>query len=258
MKKALLFGLALILALAFGCSKPVHSALNTEVPTDAARPTADGLTAEGPGAVFPTDNGKKALLGAYSLPFSPYLTPYDFIEAVKSGDGFRRFREKADRHLSGIDSLEDAQAILDRINGIPFPVSADLFGSEMHFFNSDGRDHYSIYYSLHPGDYNGLDYGYVGFSDWPYAEEGSAKSFEVQAKASDNHSIDVSGHAHITRLYISDTVFVDWLYFFAEIDGHYVSITTRGFSREAAAETILSFDFCTFSEAVDNDLIKTS
>lgn len=182
----------------------------------------------------------------------PGNDPRLLFNALVSDEAYGEYVRKYNDNWKGVDTREDAKALIAFFDSMPFPISDEYRFSELRFLRESGKAECDIYYFMHDRDYNGLSGAYVEFSFHPDSEEGSVDALDKTLGQGGYTEIDVGGHTHIKRLYRSDAEFSVFHSFIAEIDGQFVSITTC----ECGESEILSFDFGTLTEAVEKELIK--
>ena len=248
MKRIAALLLVMILATTCACVSPVQEGAPGPAAGPTARPTAE--SAAGPTA-GPTAGPAAEAPISYLLAFNEYYTPNEFTEAAESDGDFEQYRERAGNNWMGIETRGEAQAIWRLISGLPFPVSSDYFWSQMKFSADEGRNFYSVCYNLYGPDYTGMNSGYIEFGGDITGPESLPAALDERISQNEAHyyPVDTAGHPHVTKLYGTNGEFADFLYYYAEIDGSSVGITTRGLSREGAEQAILSFDFTTLLQA---------
>lgn len=182
----------------------------------------------------------------------PGNDPRLLFNALVSDEAYGEYVRKYNDNWKGVDTREDAKALIAFFDSMPFPISDEYRFSELRFLRESGKAECDIYYFMHDRDYNGLSGAYVEFSFHPDSEDGSIEMLNKTVERGGCTRMDVHGHPHIARLYRSDSEFSSFHYYYAEIDGQFVSITTF----DCAENEILSFDFGGFSDAVEHDRIR--
>lgn len=163
-----------------------------------------------------------------------------------SDEEFNSFIDKDEYRWGGIESREEVEAVSEKLKGLIFPASGE---HRFHVLNVRSPENEFAYYL----DYEVGDMGNCTFSGCLNPDISADKALE--RLLADGKFTKVEGsNEKINWLYRRDRLgFTGQLYYEADIDGEYISITTWDLSPEEAEKAILSFDFCRLSDAIAGD-----